>query len=89
MGLQLAARADAVRITRALQNWPNEYGMSIILTVSKCSFWTCGKDTPNTAKHRDMTFTSAARFLILDLAFPLRAVLSHCRSAPRLPVAPS
>jgi hypothetical protein len=35
MGLQLAARADAVRITRALQNWPNEYGMSIILTVSK------------------------------------------------------
>jgi hypothetical protein len=36
MGLQLAARADAVRITRALQNWPNEYGMSIILTVPKC-----------------------------------------------------
>jgi len=36
MGLQLAARADAVRITRALQNWPNENGMSIILTVPKC-----------------------------------------------------
>jgi hypothetical protein len=36
MGLQLAARADAVRIARALQNWPYEYGMSIILTVSNC-----------------------------------------------------
>ena len=29
-------------------------------------FLACGKDTPNTMKDRDMTFTSAARFLILD-----------------------
>src|SRR5713226_7631353 len=47
-------------------------------------FLTCGKDTPNTTKDRDMTFTSAARFLILDPAFLLRAVFSPCRSAARL-----
>jgi len=29
-------------------------------------FVTCGKDTPNTMKDRDMTFRSVARFLILD-----------------------
>jgi hypothetical protein len=46
-------------------------------------FLTCGKDTLNTTKDRDMAFTFAARFLILDPAFPLRAVLSPCRSAPR------
>jgi len=45
-------------------------------------FLTCGTDTPNTAKERDMTLTSAARLLILDPAFPLRAVCSPCRSAP-------
>jgi hypothetical protein len=30
-----------------------------------------------------MTFTSAAKFLILDPTFPLRAVLPHFRSALR------
>ena len=34
------------------------------------------KDTANTTRGRAMTFTSAERFLILDRAFPLRAVLS-------------
>lgn len=49
----------------------------MLLTVCpKDLFLTCGKDTPNTTKDRDMTFTSTARFLILGPAFLLRAVLS-------------
>jgi len=43
IGLQLAARAYAVRIARALQNLSNEYGMSIFLTVSKCFPWDRGR----------------------------------------------
>jgi len=39
---------------------------------------------PNAMKDRDVTFSSAIRFLILDPAFPLRAVLSHWRCAPLL-----
>lgn len=54
------------------------------MVVQKHLFLTCGKDTPNPTKDRDMTFTSAVRFLIFDLAFPLRGVLSPCRSAARL-----